>query len=80
MCMRVVDTSSTTMPAYCIAANYNNSQATQSITTDARVAAESTRCEAKMAGQIYTIQTSWPFCCTSVTPICVVSTSLSAIS
>ena len=27
------------MPAYCIAANYNNSQATQSITTSARVPA-----------------------------------------
>ena len=44
----------------------------------ARVPVESTHCEAKM-GQTCTIQTSWLLCCTSVMPICVASTSLSAI-
>ena len=67
-----------TMPAYCVAANCNNSQAAQKHNY-ARIPAESTRFEAKM-GQICTIQTSWLWCCASVTPICVMSTLLSAIS
>ena len=46
---------SLTMPAYCVAANSNNSQATRNIT--ARVPVESTRCEAK-ADQICAFQTS----------------------
>ena len=67
-----------TVPAYCVAANCNNSQANPKHNY-ARVPAESTRCEAKM-GQICTVQTSWLWCCASVTPICIASTSLSAIS
>ena len=67
-----------TVPAYIVAANCNNSQANPKHNY-ARVPAESTRCEAKM-GQICTVQTNWLWCCASVTPIYIASTSLSAIS
>ena len=70
-CVCVWLTKALTMLAYCIAANCNNSQATQSITMP-QVPVETTRCEAKM-GQTCTIQTSWVWCCISVTPICVAS-------
>ena len=57
-----------TMPAYCIAANCNKSQATQSITM-------------LWGEKLYNwFKLSWLWCCASVTPTCVAGTSLSAIS
>ena len=66
------------MPAYCVAANCNNSQATQSIIMHGFP--RNWSAVRRKFGQICTIQTSWLWCCTSVTPMCVVSTSLSVIS
>ena len=55
-----------TMLAYCVAANCNNSQATQSVTM--HEFPQNQPAEVKM-GQFCTIQTSWLRCCTSVMPI-----------
>ena len=55
-CVCVWSTKRLTMPAYCVAANCNNSQTTPGITM-ARAPAQSTRSEAKV-DSVYTIQTS----------------------
>ena len=64
-----------TMPAYCLAANCNNSQATQSITMH-----ELPRNRPAVRRKwVRFVQFKGADCCASVTPICVASTSLSAI-
>ena len=65
-----------TIPAYCVAANCNNSQATQSITRH-----EFPRNRPAVRRKWVNLYNSNELCCcASVTPICVASTSLSAIS
>ena len=64
-----------TVPAYCVAANCNNSQATQSITMH-----EFPRNRPAVRRKwVKFVQFRRTDCCASVTPICVASISLSAI-
>ena len=64
-----------TMPAYCVAANCNNSQAAQSI-----IMHELSRSRPAVRRKwVKFVQFKRADCCASVTPICVASTSLGAI-
>ena len=65
-----------TMPAYCVAANCNNSQATQSITMH-EFPRNRPAVRRKWVKFVQFVKRA--DCCASVTPICVASTSLSAI-
>ena len=64
-----------TMPGYCVAANCHNSQTTQSITMH-----EFPRNRPAVRRKwVKFVQFKRADCCASITPICVASTSLSAI-
>ena len=65
-----------TMLAYCVAANCNNSQATQSITMH-EFPRNRPAVRRKWVKFVQFVKRA--DCCASVTPICVASTSLSAI-